>query len=123
MVVLAMIGAVGRRQPFVTVLEPDGRRRLVPISASPFVIGRSSDCHLVLYDMHFPRQQLKIVHVGDRFCLEHTGSMCPVFLNGERIPQEPGTRRELQPNDVVSFGTSVPYELVFTYDDGDVDAA
>lgn len=104
-----------RDQPFLAVIEPGGERRLVPISVSPFTIGRLVGCSLVVRDSRFNRLVVEIVFDDGRFYLESTGSRCDIFLNGERVPHEPGTRRELRPDDRISLGPDV-LDLVFTHE-------
>ncbi|MBI3697443.1 MAG: SpoIIE family protein phosphatase [Acidobacteria bacterium] len=95
--------------PFLVLIMPDGERREVPITTSPFRIGRLVHNDLILPDDRISREHACIVAMGERYYLEDRNSKHGVFLNGERIE-----RRALEPNDLIEFGKTL-YRLIFTH--------
>jgi serine phosphatase RsbU (regulator of sigma subunit) len=75
-------------------------RRTVTIERSPFVIGRSAQCDLMLPQTYISRSHAKIILEGEQVVLEDTNSSHGTFVNGQRI-----TRHTLQPQDVIRFGS------------------
>jgi len=55
------------------VIEIAGQRRRLPITTSPFAIGRSDDCEAIIPDFRVSRLHAKIVQEGEQFrSEEHT---------------------------------------------------
>lgn len=100
------------RGPRLVLVEPTGARREVPISAFPFRIGRQAGNELTLHDSRISRQQAQILTDNGSFVLEDMGSRHGTFVNGQKI-----TRRELHAKDVVDFGMSDSYRLIFVGED------
>ncbi|MGB0035110.1 MAG: FHA domain-containing protein, partial [Candidatus Acidiferrales bacterium] len=96
------------RPPRLVVIEPNGSRREVPISASPFRIGRQAGNELTLRDSRISRQQAQILAVNGGWTLEDLGSRHGTFVNGEKV-----LRHELQPKDKIDFGMADSYRLVY----------
>ena len=90
------------------VIEPSGVHREVPLSASPFRIGRQAGNELTVRDSRISRQQAQIVSVNGSWVLEDMGSRHGTFVNGEKV-----LRHELQPKDKIDFGMADSYRLVF----------
>ena len=90
------------------VIEPSGVHREVPLSASPFRIGRQAGNELTVRDSRISRQQAQIVSVNGTWVIEDMGSRHGTFVNGEKI-----LRHELQPKDKIDFGMTDSYRLVF----------
>ena len=92
------------------VLEPDGTRRPVRITETPFLIGRGTETgnHLVLADKRVSRQAAAVVWRETGFCLEDRGQRHGVFVNGAKVEE-----CALQDGDVVSLGTAESLQLVF----------
>jgi sigma-B regulation protein RsbU (phosphoserine phosphatase) len=96
------------RAPRLIVIEPSGVRREVPISSSPFRIGRQAGTELMLRDSRISRQQAQIVASNGAWMLEDLGSRHGTFVNGEKV-----LRHELQPKDRIDFGMADSYKLVY----------
>jgi serine phosphatase RsbU (regulator of sigma subunit) len=90
------------------VIEPSGVHREVPLSASPFRIGRQAGNELTVRDSRISRQQAQIVSVNGSWVIEDMGSRHGTYVNGEKV-----LRRELQPKDKIDFGMADSYRLVF----------
>jgi phosphoserine phosphatase RsbU/P len=96
------------RVPRLVVIEPNGVRREVPVSASPFRIGRQAGTELTLRDSRISRQQAQLVSSNGAWVLEDLGSRHGTFVNGEKV-----LRHELQAKDRIDFGMADSYRLVF----------
>lgn len=94
--------------PRLVVIEPGGVRREVPISTSPFRIGRQAGSELTLRDSRISRQQAQILAVNGGWVLEDMGSRHGTFVNGEKV-----LRHELQAKDKIDFGMADSYRLIF----------
>ena len=92
----------------IVVVEPNGSRRELEITALPFRIGRQADNELTLRDSRISRQQAQIVSVNGGLILEDCGSRHGTFVNGEKI-----LRRELKPDDRIDFGIADSYRLTY----------
>jgi serine phosphatase RsbU (regulator of sigma subunit) len=90
------------------VIEPSGVHREVPLSASPFRIGRQAGNELTVRDSRISRQQAQIVSANGSWVLEDMGSRHGTFVNGEKV-----LRHELQPKDKIDFGMADSYRIVF----------
>lgn len=92
------------------VISPDGARRYVRISQTPFLIGRGAETgnHLQLSDRRISRTCAAIVNEASKFYLEDRGQKRGLFVNGEKVES-----RELQDGDAVTFGLEDSYEIVF----------
>src|SRR5271154_1579322 len=96
------------RAPRLIVIEPNGVRREVPLSASPFRIGRQAGNELTLRDSRISRQQAQILAVNGTWVLEDLGSRPGTYVNGEKV-----LRHELQPKDKIDFGMADSYKMVY----------
>jgi phosphoserine phosphatase RsbU/P len=90
------------------VIEPNGVRREMALTSSPFRIGRQAGNELTLRDSRISRQQAQILSENGSWILEDLGSRHGTFVNGEKV-----LRHELQPKDKIDFGMSDSYRLVF----------
>jgi serine phosphatase RsbU (regulator of sigma subunit) len=92
------------------VVSPDGARRYVRITQSPFMIGRGAETgnHLQLSDRRISRNCAAVVIEANRFYIEDRGQRRGLFVNGEKVES-----RELQDGDAISFGLEDSYELIF----------
>ena len=91
------------------VISPNGSRRFVHLSESPFCIGRGeSGNHLQLADNRISRQCAVFVFEGDSWYLEDRGHRRGIYVSGKRID-----RCVLNEGDIISFGLDDSYELVF----------
>lgn len=93
------------------VTSPDGSRRFVLLTESPFLIGRGSETgnHLQLTDRRISRHCAAIVSEGERCYLEDRGHRQGLFVNGAKIEQ----RQALEDGDAVTFGLEDSYEIIF----------
>ena len=105
-----------RNRPFMAVVEPSGKRQLIKITKSPFMIGRLADCELSLRDSRISRNHSQILIEDGSYYVEDLNSRHGTFVNGQKI-----TRHRLVPNDRVDFGIEDSYHLVFTYESGETD--
>jgi sigma-B regulation protein RsbU (phosphoserine phosphatase) len=93
----------------IEVISPDNTRRFIPLTESPFCIGRGETGNqLQLVDSRISRQCAAIISDGDCFYVEDRGHRCGVFVNGEKCD-----RRVLKDGDVISFGLDDSYEIIF----------
>jgi serine phosphatase RsbU (regulator of sigma subunit) len=92
------------------VVSPDGARRYVRITQSPFLIGRGVETgnHLQLSDRRISRTCAAIVIEANRFYIEDRGQRRGLFINGEKVES-----RELQDGDDITFGLEDSYEMIF----------
>lgn len=92
------------------VVSPDGARRYVRITQTPFLIGRGAETgnHLQLTDRRISRTCAAIVIEANKFYLEDRGQRRGLFLNREKVES-----RELQDGDLITFGLDDSYEIVF----------
>lgn len=92
------------------VVSPDGARRYVRITQSPFLIGRGAETgnHLQLSDRRISRNCAAIVIEANRFYIEDRGQRRGLFVNGEKVES-----RELQDGDDITFGLEDSYEVIF----------
>ena len=85
--------------------------RNIVMDRFPFVIGRSTECDLMLPHSYISRSHAKIMREGEFVVLEDTHSSHGTFVNGERV-----TRCNLQPRDTIQFGSLSGPQLRFESD-------
>jgi phosphoserine phosphatase RsbU/P len=92
------------------VISPDHSRRVVPISGSPFLIGRGDETgnHLSLDDPRISRQCAAIISDARGCLLEDCGYRRGLFVNGKKVDHY-----VLANGDVITFGLEASYEIVF----------
>lgn len=92
------------------VVSPDGARRYVRITQSPFLIGRGAETgnHLQLSDRRISRNCAAVVIEANRYYIEDRGQRRGLFINGEKVES-----RELQDGDDITFGLDDSYEMIF----------
>ena len=102
------------------VVSPDGARRYVRLTQSPFLIGRGAETgnHLQLSDRRISRNCAAIVIEASRFYVEDRGQRRGLFVNGEKVES-----RELQNGDVITFGLEDSYEILFRFSSGSDEAS
>src|SRR6202142_3618919 len=96
------------RAPRIALIEPGGLGREVPITPTPFRIGRQAGNELTLRDSRISRQQAEIVSANGTMVLQDMGCRHGTFVNGEKT-----LRPELQPKDKIDFGMADSYKLVY----------
>src|SRR5215510_11185650 len=102
------------------VVSPDGSRRYVRVTQSPFLIGRGAETgnHLQLSDRRISRTCAQVVIEANRFYIEDRGQRRGLFVNGEKVES-----RELQNGDVITFGLEDSYEIFFRLSSGSDEAS
>lgn len=97
--VASMVEGEGGRP--AAVITPDGRR--VELGAKPVVIGRETDCTIVMdpEDKEVSRRHAEIRRLGDGFVIADLGSVNGTRVNGAGI-----TERELTGGERISIGRS-----------------
>src|SRR6202043_2383470 len=102
----APIGA----ETVLEVVSPDGARRYVRVTQSPFLIGRGAETgnHLQLSDRRISRNCAAIVVEANKYYIEDRGQRRGLFVNREKVES-----RELQDGDVINFGVDDSYEIIY----------
>jgi phosphoserine phosphatase RsbU/P len=92
------------------VVSPDGSRRFVRVTQSPFLIGRGAETgnHVQLSDRRISRNCAAIVMEANKHYVEDRGQRRGLFVNGEKVDS-----RELQDGDIISFGVEDSYEIIY----------
>jgi sigma-B regulation protein RsbU (phosphoserine phosphatase) len=92
------------------VVSPDGARRFVRLTQTPFLIGRGAETgnHLQLSDRRISRNCAAIVIEANKPYIEDRGQRRGLFVNGEKVES-----RELQDGDVITFGVEDSYEVIY----------
>lgn len=92
------------------VVSPDGARRYMRITQTPFLIGRGAETgnHLQLLDRRISRNCAAIVSEAGHLYIEDRGQRRGLFVNGEKVES-----RVLNDGDSVTFGLEDSYEIVF----------
>ncbi len=92
------------------VVSPDGARRYVRVTQSPFLIGRGAETgnHLQLSDRRISRNCAAIVEEANKRYIEDRGQRRGLFINGEKVES-----RELKDGDTISFGLEDSYEVIY----------
>jgi serine phosphatase RsbU (regulator of sigma subunit) len=92
------------------VVSPDGARRYVRVTQSPFLIGRGAETgnHLQLSDRRISRNCAALVVEANKHYIEDRGQRRGLFINGEKIES-----RELKDGDTISFGLEDSYEVIY----------
>ena len=97
------------------VVSPDGTRKFILLSESPFCIGRGeTGNHLQLADSRISRQCAAIISESESWHLEDRGHRRGVYLGGKQVD-----RCILKDGDVISFGLENSYEIIFRTSQGD----
>jgi phosphoserine phosphatase RsbU/P len=92
------------------VVSPDGARRYVRVTQSPFLIGRGAETgnHLQLSDRRISRNCAAIVVEANKRYIEDRGQRRGLFVNGDKVES-----RELQDGDIITFGVDDSYEIIY----------
>lgn len=92
------------------VVSPDGARRYVRVTQTPFLVGRGAETgnHLQLSDRRISRNCAAIVQEAGRLYIEDRGQRRGLFVNGEKVES-----RALDDGDSITFGLEDSYEIVY----------
>jgi DNA-binding winged helix-turn-helix (wHTH) protein len=72
-------------KPVLIAREGQLARQRWTIESDEFLIGRGSDCHLILPERQVSRHHLRILHREGRYSLEDFGSKNGTHLNGNQV--------------------------------------
>jgi len=103
-------------EAILEVIAPDGSHSIVRVTDSPFLIGRGGETgnHLNLNDRRISRLGAAIVRKGNQYWLEDRGQRWGIFVSGEKVES-----RALEDGNVITFGLTDSYEIVFHTSEGD----
>jgi len=99
----------------LVVVNPSGTRTRVVLEPLPFLIGRQSDCHLVLRDNRASRTHARIVAEDGYWYVEDLDSLHGVYVNGQRV-----RRQRLSTSDRIEFGFPDSYRLIFSREEDEL---
>src|ERR1700677_4585323 len=105
-----MADAPSLTEAVLEVVAPDGSRRILRVTHTPFLIGRGAETNndLQLPDLRISRQCAAIVEENGGLVLEDRGHRRGLFVNGQRVE-----RKQLAEGDAINFGLDDSFELVF----------
>jgi serine phosphatase RsbU (regulator of sigma subunit)/pSer/pThr/pTyr-binding forkhead associated (FHA) protein len=105
-----MTETLAQSEAVLEVISPDGARKYVRVTQTPFLLGRGAETgnHLQLTDRRISRNCGAIVLEAGRYYLEDRGARRGIFVNGERVESRP-----LTDGDVVTFGLDDSYQVIF----------
>ena len=115
-----MTEALAQSEVVLEVISPDGARKYVRVTQTPFLIGRGAETgnHLQLTDRRISRNCAAIVMEANRYYLEDRGQRRGMFIN-----QEKAESRQLNDGDVITFGIEDSYQVIFRSATGTPDEA
>jgi len=115
-----MTETLAQSEAVLEVISPDGARKYVRVTQTPFLIGRGSETgnHLQLTDRRISRNCAAIVMEANRYYLEDRGQRRGMFINQEKVES-----RQLNDGDVITFGIEDSYQVVFRAATGTSDEA
>jgi len=115
-----MTEALAQAEAVLEVISPDGARKYVRVTQTPFLIGRGTETgnHLQLTDRRISRNCAAIVTEANRYYLEDRGQRRGIFINGDKVESRP-----LNDGDVITFGLEDSYQVVFRSATGTSDEA
>lgn len=102
-------------QAFLTVANPSGHRKRVPLSEASVSIGRQADNDIVIRDNRASRRHARILLDDGEYWVEDLGSRHGVYVNGQKVEKS-----LLKGGDVVSFGFEDSYQLTFQREEGEL---
>jgi sigma-B regulation protein RsbU (phosphoserine phosphatase) len=88
-----------RHRPLTLLIESGGQEHKIPVSSSPFTIGRSQDCDAVIPDFRVSRVHARLVAENGAYFIVDAGSRHGIFINGERCE-----RAQLKNKDEITLG-------------------
>jgi phosphoserine phosphatase RsbU/P len=115
-----MSDTLAQSEAVLEVISPDGARKYVRVSQTPFLIGRGAETgnHLQLTDRRISRNCAAIVTEANRYYCEDRGQRRGIFVNGDKIESRP-----LNDGDVITFGLEDSYQVVFRAATGTSDSS
>jgi phosphoserine phosphatase RsbU/P len=115
-----MTETLAQAEAVLEVISPDGARKYVRVTQTPFLIGRGAETgnHLQLTDRRISRNCGAIVTEANRYYMEDRGQRRGIFVNGEKVESRP-----LTDGDVITFGLEDSYQVIFRAATGTSDEA
>ena len=115
-----MTEALAQSEAVLEVISPDGARKYVRVTQTPFLIGRGAETgnHLQLTDRRISRNCAAIVMEANRYYLEDRGQRRGMYVNQEKVES-----RQLNDGDVITFGIEDSYQVIFRAATGTSDEA
>lgn len=105
-----MTETLAQLEAVLEVISPDGARKYVRVTQTPFLIGRGAETgnHLQLTDRRISRTCAAIVVEANKYYLEDRGQRRGLFVNGEKVES-----RALNDGDIITFGLEDSYQMMF----------
>ena len=105
-----MTESLSQGEAVLEVISPDGARKYVRVTQTPFLIGRGAETgnHLQLTDRRISRNCAAIVSEANRYYLEDRGQRRGIFVNAEKVES-----RALVDGDMITFGLEDSYQVIF----------
>ena len=105
-----MTETLSQLEAVLEVISPDGARKYVRVTQTPFLIGRGAETgnHLQLTDRRISRNCAAIVVEANKYYLEDRGQRRGLFVNGEKVES-----RALNDGDVITCGLEDSYQMMF----------
>jgi phosphoserine phosphatase RsbU/P len=105
-----MTETLAQLEAVLEVISPDGARKYVRVTQTPFLIGRGAETgnHLQLTDRRISRNCAAIVVEANKYYLEDRGQRRGLYVNGEKVES-----RALNDGDVITFGLEDSYQMMF----------
>jgi phosphoserine phosphatase RsbU/P len=105
-----MTETLSQLEAVLEVISPDGARKYVRVTQTPFLIGRGAETgnHLQLTDRRISRNCAAIVVEANKYYLEDRGQRRGLFVNSEKVES-----RALNDGDVITFGLEDSYQMMF----------
>jgi phosphoserine phosphatase RsbU/P len=115
-----MTETLAQAEAVLEVISPDGARKYVRVTQTPFLIGRGAETgnHLQLTDRRISRNCAAIVTEANRYYMEDRGQRRGIFVNGEKVESRP-----LTDGDAITFGLEDSYQVIFRAATGTSDEA
>jgi len=101
-------------KPVLVVREGQLAGQRWTIDSDEFIIGRGSDCHIILPERQVSRHHVRITHEDGRYILHDLGSKNGTHLNGVQVQE----KARLQDGDEIQIALAV--KLVFVGTDATV---
>jgi len=103
---------IANSEAILELVSPDHAPQIVPVTRSPFLIGRGGDSgnHLQLSDRRISRNCVALVAEESGYRLEDRGHRHGIFVNGERVE-----RKALEDGDSITFGFDDGCEIIFRH--------
>lgn len=82
----------------------------IALVKSPFSIGRSENCDLVIHNPAVSRNHVQLIHLGDRWFLYDDGSVNGTQINNVQAAR--GMQYELHNGDIISLSGKVSFRFM-----------